>query len=641
MEAPAHSPVRPVALRLAERLGAALLLCCLTAGQGWMTLQLFGADAPWERLLDDEPIVSGRHPLHLYHGFLSSRSLFERGTPCCYDPAFQAGYPRTPVFDGGSRPAELFLAAGGGAYRPSAYKVGLALCCLAIPLLLYLAGANFGLGPLWSCLASAVGLLAWWGPLGRALLEAGDLDVLLASIAALVHVSFLFRFHAAPGLGGWLGLLGSAALGWWSIPPLFAVIVAPALLVYYFTAGIRHGLGWHLALLGSLAGGLGANWFWLMDWLHYWWLRVPLTADGPSPGQLLETLGGIAFWGNPASRGLALAVFSLGIVGLAAWHLTRQRSAAQLLCLALAGLAAGTACWEPLRRVGAERLVLPALWLAGLPAVFLCQLAFQGLSHCSGAAWRAALLVVGVVGAGAYAAWPGLVELAQEYATSSPLVIGLDADRQAMVEAIRQYADRQGRVLWEDQPGPPTAPRWTPLLPLLTERIFVGGLDPDGSFEHALTGFVDGRLSGKPIGDWTDVELREFCRRYNLGWVACWSPAAVARLEEWCRQGEAERTAPLQESGQTGWLFTLRRDRSFVLQGQARWLSADCRRIALADLVPDSNGTVVLSLHYQTGLHASSPRVHVERDPDSRDPIPFVRLRLDEPMTLVALTWEP
>ena len=61
-------------------------------------------------MLDDRPIVSGGHPLHLYHGFLGARSLRERGTASCYDPAFNAGYPKTPVFDSGSRPAELMLA---------------------------------------------------------------------------------------------------------------------------------------------------------------------------------------------------------------------------------------------------------------------------------------------------------------------------------------------------------------------------------------------------------------------------------------------------------------------------------------------------------------------------------------------------
>ena len=74
-----------------------------------MTLSLFGLDDPWQNLLDDQPIVSGRHPLHLYHGYLGAQTFRERGSLCCYDPAYQAGYPKTPVFDGGSRLAESEL----------------------------------------------------------------------------------------------------------------------------------------------------------------------------------------------------------------------------------------------------------------------------------------------------------------------------------------------------------------------------------------------------------------------------------------------------------------------------------------------------------------------------------------------------
>src|SRR5436190_4188910 len=83
-------------------------LCGLVVWQGWMTLSLFGPpEAVRERLLGDEPILSGRHPLHLYHGWLEAQALRQRGTVLCYDPAFNAGYPKTPVFDAGSRPGAL------------------------------------------------------------------------------------------------------------------------------------------------------------------------------------------------------------------------------------------------------------------------------------------------------------------------------------------------------------------------------------------------------------------------------------------------------------------------------------------------------------------------------------------------------
>src|SRR5437588_9494146 len=77
----------------------ALLFVALLAWHGWLTLTLFGPDEPWRALLDDRPVLSGRHPLHLYHGYLGARALYATGRLCCYDPAFQIGYPKTPVFD--------------------------------------------------------------------------------------------------------------------------------------------------------------------------------------------------------------------------------------------------------------------------------------------------------------------------------------------------------------------------------------------------------------------------------------------------------------------------------------------------------------------------------------------------------------
>src|SRR6516162_7750512 len=118
----------------------------LLVWQGWMALALFGHSPP--ALVDDRPLVSGRHPLHLYHGHLGAQSLRSRGSTCSYDPAFQAGYPKTPIFDDGSRPAELVLAAAGGACSPAAYKLGLFGSLLALTPLLLIAARAAGLGRL-------------------------------------------------------------------------------------------------------------------------------------------------------------------------------------------------------------------------------------------------------------------------------------------------------------------------------------------------------------------------------------------------------------------------------------------------------------------------------------------------------------
>src|SRR5205823_4870414 len=93
-----------------------VVLAGLVVCQAWLTLGLLGPGDPWTKLTNDEPLVSGRHPLHEYHGCLGATAFCEQRTFTCYDPAFQAGYPKTPVFDSGSRPAELFLLLAGARY---------------------------------------------------------------------------------------------------------------------------------------------------------------------------------------------------------------------------------------------------------------------------------------------------------------------------------------------------------------------------------------------------------------------------------------------------------------------------------------------------------------------------------------------
>jgi hypothetical protein len=223
--------------------------------------------------------------------------------------------------------------------------------------------------------------------------------------------------------------------------------------------------------------------------------------------------------------------------------------------------------------------------------------------------------------------------LASRCTQATPLLVGIGPQGWQVVHALTRLTTKEARILWEDFPAAAGGARWTPLLPVLTGRDYIGGLAPDVCIEHAYSGLVDGTLAGRPVGEWSDAELEDFCGRYNIGWAVCRSPASVNRFRKW---KASEFTAMLAGSDSCC-LFTLC-PRSFVLKGGARWLGADCRHVALADVVPD-DGQVVLSLHYQTGLQASPARVQIEREPDPQDPIPFIRLRMPGPVARVTLTW--
>ena len=639
-----------------------LLALALTAWQCSMTLMLFGSEQPWKRLVDDQPILSGRHPLHLYHGYLGARALREHGSLSCYDPTFHAGYPKTPVFDSGSRPAELMLAFMGGRYCPAAYKIGVALICAFVPLFLLAAARGVGLKRAPACLACGLGLLVWWGQPCREALESGDMDLLLAALLALAQAGLLIRYHHDPGPLSWLGIVAAALLGWFAHPLLLALLM-PLFLIYYLSVGTRHRLAWHLALLSGLLGALAVNSFWLIDWIDYWWIRVPPPGGpGVSPaGSSIElTLVNVwqsSLWGGPVDRAFACVLLLAAAVGVVLYNQSGQRATARLIGLSAAGflaLSAAGLIWEPLGQFGAPRLLVPALLFAAIPAAHaLACTASAVWSRRAGrwASFAAATAVVALIGR---APPPALATWTDRLRKVDSLQLGLDAGQQAILEALKQHTTNEARILWEDRPAAPLASHWTALLTLLTDRAYVGGLDADARIEHTTNGLADGVLMGRPIRDWSDDALREYCTRYNIGWVVCWSAAACERLHNWPRAKQLAGLPPAAEGEPPGYLFAVRRPGfSFALTGSVRWLSADTQRIVLADVVPPHDGPdhhgkkqILLSLHYQAGMRVAPGRVLLDSCPMERldsvpgDSRPFVRLWIEEPVTRVTIIWD-
>jgi hypothetical protein len=630
-----------------DRRGWLAALALLLGWQVWMTLGLFGGERPCEALLDDRPLLSGRHPLHLYHGFLGARSFLERGTLLCYDPAFHAGYPKTPVFDGGSRPAELALALAGARFHPAAYKGGLALLSVLAPLLLFAAARGIGLkrGP--ACLACALGLLVWWGRPCQDALAAGDVDLLLATLLVLAHAGFLIRYHRSPGLGGITGVVVTGLLGWFAHPLLLALLM-PLFLIYYLSVGTRHRLPWHAPLLAGVLAAIAGNAFWLLDWISYSWIRIPLRLESPLLAHhTLRTFWEAPLWGGPIDKLLACGLAGSAGLGVLLYN-GSCRATARFLGLAWGGfllLAVLGIAWEPAGRLGASRLLIPALLYATLPATHGLVWVVVRLGRLARGAWGPAVTVGALLGAGWWWAPGPVATWAARLARPETLQVGLDPRQSDLVRALQQHTGAEARVLWEDQRGGPARSRWTALLPLLVPgRAFIGGLDPDAGIEHTAEGLVDQVLADRPLAEWTDAALADYCRRYNVGWVVCWSPGSAARFRRWDGADEVV-SLPAADEGGAGTLFRLRRHPSFALTGSVRWQSADAGRILLSDAVPEyggprGDGEIVLSLHYAAGMRVSPGRVRLERALGPDDAIPFVRLRVSEPVGRVMITWE-
>ena len=265
--------------------------------QGWLTLALFGDD-PWRQILSNQPIVSGVHPQHLYIGSLGADGLLAQWRTIVYDFAFQAGWPKTPIFDGG-RLAELFLVLGGGSYQPAAYKLGFAICCFLVPLFFLIACKGVGLGngsPAVGDLYRPAHLVGPAWPGGAAERRLRIVPGVACRIGPRRPVDLLSpdrrRAHLVRAFSHRLHRLVPAA-------PLVSDRAAHPVDLLSHRRHKHDFLTWHVAFWGVEALALGVNLPWLTDWFDSWWLRTSL----PSPGGMLEhrtftTLWNAPLWGD-------------------------------------------------------------------------------------------------------------------------------------------------------------------------------------------------------------------------------------------------------------------------------------------------------------------------------------------------------
>jgi hypothetical protein len=217
-------------------------------------------------------------------------------------------------------------------------------------------------------------------------------------------------------------------------------------------------------------------------------------------------------------------------------------------------------------------------------------------------------------------------------------LIGFTPEQQQLIAILNEQTTPEARVLWDETFNQRAGWNWSALLPLYTKCAFLGGLDPESGVEHSYCAMCSRQLTGRALCEWSDADLLEFCRWYNVGWVVARSPEAI---ERWGKLAKAKPIAQLMEDGQPVVLYVLDRPRSFILKGTATWQSANTRRIILTNVVPDG-GEVWLSLHMLEGLLVSPSYIHVEalHDPTGRDPVHHVRLLIPSPVPIIILTWE-
>ena len=638
---------------------AILALLALLGLQSYQSVRLFPTLAS---IVDpDAPVVVVDHAIHEHHGSLGAGFFREHGTTWGYDPSFMAGYPETPVWDSSSNPSILFELIGGG--RPGgyrAYKVGL-LACSILWLAAVAAGARAaGLG--WSevAVASWLAWLSYWVGYADALWRSGLFAFVSASAGVGLLLGLCSRFDREPSKAGWSALVMAGA-GLFYLHVTAPVLAIGGLLAFYATVGRRHGPRWHLAIVGAGALAVAVNLTWLVSLWRFRGIRTGsgsfLTADS---ARFLWDY----FLDQSAESRTSLVLLVLGLAGLVGWWFGRRKGSAAAFggsILALILLTGFGSLWGPTRMLEPVRFSVAFVFLLAVPAASTVVGASRRVASRLGGGRRGGIAVVAGWAAilGGWAAMePSYFRASWSYlALHRPLVVGIKPEMRRLVDWLRGNTDLSGRILLEDQlrlleNTDPESVHWTPLLPRLLgadARMFVGGLYQTAFIEHhRMAAFGDFQLGDRPIDRWTSAEVGEYCRTYNVGWVACWSPLSrfwfdrqpsavkVATLprystpnlppstneQEWSamtkRAGPEVARRYMLEGERSYSVYRIDRPRSYFLKGKGRITSVGPNRVELADVEPEG-GAVVLSLHWLDTWKSDPPLVLKAEPPDPVD----------------------
>ncbi|MFO0935029.1 MAG: hypothetical protein U0798_00755 [Gemmataceae bacterium] len=624
-------------LAIARKVALYAGFAAIVAAQWLIAVSVLGGR---DAIVDSRPIVSGRHPLHLVHGSLGACTFRERGTTSCYDPTFQAGYPKTPVFDGGCRPAELILYLA--SYFPHssetpglvreivAYKVGLVGICLLVPFVFAASARGCGAGGSGTVLAALFGTLLWWSPPLRTMFNAGEIDLMLAGLCGVAFGGALSAYHRSPGPRTWIIGATLAIAGWYAHPVIW-VTFTPVAAIFYLSLAPRHGLAWHLGLFGASIAGFIPNLWWLQDWGRFWWLRRPpaeVLSSLPSAGEVAvasgwETLLDWSVTGWPLL--ITAAICCHGMMAM------RARTPAWLLL----GAAAGTLLvarlgqvWPAMANVRTERAAMLAVAISTLP-----------VAYTLGAWWDRAKIGMLLVLAAALVPLVLIltpISIPRLTVDRSPLPLGLTAEQEQLVNVLRDKTDPTARILLDETAFPESVGwNWTALLPRLTERSFLGGLESEACIEPLVCSLRSSSLHQQTDQTQAARDLEAFARRYNIGWVACRPESA----EHWLSIPGAAEIARIPGTNELV-LIRFGHPHSFITHGKGTWEEANRKRIVLTNVEPDANGIVSLSLHFQEGMRLTPPSVTIEPEKDPFDPTPMIRLRMPGPTSRVTIVWQ-
>ena len=588
---------------------------------------------PLTGLFNNQPVIEQDWGLHFHH--LKSMEAFWHQDRMFwgYNPLFMAGYPSNTIQDLSIKLFE-FAALGLATFGLTPiqwFKILVALAVACVPWLMYFAARNLffdrdDIKNSAALVAALLGTAYWWNSLPREMFFYGMVGYAPASYISVLGVTLLYRIAKTPAV--WSPI----HLGWLTLTviilPLHVqsiVIFLPpivALLVVHRDVFRRNLLIW---TAGAAALSILANLPWLApafahradDVSSAIVDQLPLFTS-VDPFTFLKDYFGPGYWTfrpSISEKGLRLMLLLLGSWGT--WKLLRSENRVAGVMLASAGFVLFSLAyfgallplvksWQPLR----FKVPLDLFLVLGTSYIVAYGLARRSLAP------RPYVLAT-IAACGLLAFLLNLFET--ETRARMLLRTQLRPELNAIVEWIKRETPGEARVLFEesgDESGFVYDGMYlSSFIPHWTSRELIGGPINLYNDRHHFAEFHSGKLFKKDIQTFSDDEIRNYFRLYNIGAVVAFYPASIQRLHSVPGLISLDRrVGPVH-------LMKVNQPLTWFLQGDGR-VKASLNRLELSDI---KGKEIVLKYHWTEGLSASPPaRIVPVKTYD--DPIPFIKI---------------
>lgn len=601
-----------------------------------VSLLLVTVFLPPRAIFTDTPIYSDDYAMHFAQCRAVKKYISMFLSCWAYDPFYLAGMPNGTLGNADNKAWEIFYLLFSGLLGEGfAFKAYVLLFFLLYPLFVYGAVKNFGFSRSAGLCAAVLGTLFFHLSLCINMVAWGMVSYVFVCFFSLYVLSLWWRLLASFNMARCVQLAVCCSIMMMMHILAVAHLSIPMAVMYLYRA--RHlSLRKHLSLAAVMIVVVMLNGFWLVPVIDFFddkttrpenyefTLQIKNIAEPLKVyiQQRRSTNHSVPALNNTLFETLILLC---GCAGLYLWRNKGQRilwhafAAGIVFAFCIAYYGSHTGFLPPLQP---ERFTIPLSLLLLIPAgtmlPIIARKVFRNI--------RPFEMLFAVALAFVLLYQPVIRPFGIFYKNQLyHLRTEIPQEVTALLDFIRLYTGREGRILLEDSEYTRTRPghqyyggHYPALFPEYVQREYLCGPRPMYPVKHSYASFTNGVLFEKDVSAYSREELAQAFDLFNVKWIVAWSQPSrdmFSRFPDYItRIGEIDRVS----------IYTVNRQPSFFLKGRGK-LTADYNRIDLHDVEPE-NGEIIIAYHWMKKFRAV-PDAVIEPVFLGGDPVGFIKVK--------------